>query len=182
MSQSSRLCSVLQARGCSVLQARRLKFPPSRVRCFKHGLKLVAIALLLCSCGTRKAETISHFSDTTQTAISARADSVAVTHEKTDSVIVRDSIFTIIRGDTVLIREYHYRERNNSDRLTAYKSSSDTILKIRTITVTKTVTVTKEIEKPLSPFRRILLIVGSLAVIAVILIVATKISVLIRRR
>lgn len=60
------------------------------------------------------------------TIVSVHRDTVRIETQRADSVVVRDSVFTFVRGDTVIIREYHWREsaaRDYSSELRAFSDS-----------------------------------------------------------
>lgn len=139
---------------------------------------LVTLVLCLCSCRAKKETATEHFRDSVEFVHSAKADTLVVWKERTDSVIVRDSVFTLVKGDTVFVKEYHYRDRTNMAADVAYRASRDTVWRERTVTEykTKTVTVTKtvKVEKPLRWWQTALMWLGGLTIATAIILLIYK--------
>ena len=140
-------------------------------------MAIIGLALALFSCRTKKETCIEQIADVSNT-MTARTDSLFVWKERTDSVVVRDSVFTLVKGDTVLIREYHYREREKIVDNALYKASADTVWRVRTVTVykTKTKTVTVEVEKRLAWWQTALMWIGGIAVAVGIALAVRKLK------
>ena len=69
-----------------------------------HFLILLLFPLVLLSCGARREAVVLEGSTTSAT----QKDAV---HTRTDTLLMRDSVLLIERGDTVRIREVRYRDR-----------------------------------------------------------------------
>lgn len=111
---------------------------------------LVTLLAALFSCRTQK-ETTTEVTRTEQNDMRSKADTLIVLEESNDSVVIRDSIFTLIKGDSVFVKEYHYRERTQKKARAEQKSSADSVWKTRTIIKyrTRTKKVEVEVEKRL---------------------------------
>lgn len=131
----------------------------------------------LCSCKPKQ-QIVERY--VTDTVYQAKADTLIVLSERTDSVVVRDSVFTLVKGDTVLIREYHYRDRTNQAASDTYKASADTVWKTRTVTEYKTVTV--EVERRLHWWQSLLMALGAVGIVLLLLRIAAKIAPLLRKQ
>lgn len=79
---------------------------------------------------------------------------------RVDSIHIRDSVITLIRGDTVLTDRWHTEFR---DRL-----RTDTIIRLRTQTVWRTRTITLRIRTPTpqTTWQRVTQTTGTLAILA----------------
>lgn len=86
-----------------------------------HFLILLLFPLVLLSCGSRR-EAIAHEGSTS----SSQRDAV---HYRTDTLLLRDSVLLVQKGDTVRIREVRYRDR--IQRLTDTIRSTDTLYRER---------------------------------------------------
>ena len=111
------------------------------------------------------------------TIFSHRSDTVHTSVEKVDSIVYRDSVFTIIKGDTVLIEKYHYRYNTKSVNENAYKSSNDTVWQTRTVTEYKTQYV--EVEKKLHWWQTALMWLGVISIVALLALIIGKVRKLI---
>ena len=91
-----------------------------------HFLILLLFPLVLLSCGARR-EVIALESGTTS---ATQTDAV---HTRTDTLLMRDSVLLIEKGDTVRIREVRYRDRIH--RLTDTLRATDTLYRERILSV-----------------------------------------------
>lgn len=112
---------------------------------------LMLVMSVVCSCTT------------TRTVERIKRDSVYIDRLKRDSIYQRDSIYMLVKGDTVYKYEYKYLYRDKLLRDTISISKTDSIP--YPVEVVKTVTV----EKKLSWWQSMLLYTGAIAwVIAII--------------
>ena len=112
---------------------------------------LMLVMSIVCSCTT------------TKTVERVKRDSVYVDRLKRDSIYQRDSIYMLIKGDTVYKYEYKYRYRDKLLRDTISISKTDSIP--YPVEVVKTVTV----DKKLSWWQSALLYTGAIAWIVAII-------------
>lgn len=116
-------------------------------------LIMAALLLLLAAACRTSGETHTH------TEYDRRTDTVwlETVRLRVDSIVERDSVVTVIRGDTVTTDRWHTRWR---DRLRV-----DTVerTRVRTVFRTRTLTVTKEVEKPPSWWQKVLMWAGGLS-------------------
>lgn len=131
---------------------------------------------------------------TTDTARTARADTLRTAHTDTlrlttlrrDSIAHRDSTITIIKGDTILIKEYHYRDRyrDHADRLyraradDTHRARTDTLIRQQTQTITRTITT----PAPLHWWQKLLQYTGALGWLTLLLAAAYAIIKASRRK
>lgn len=111
---------------------------------------IFALALLIClaidvltSCRSHRdvvaTEQVSNVADTARNVHSEVSTS---SMQRVDSVVVRDSVFVRIKGDTVLIREVHWRDRLRESATDKAMAVVDTAWRTRTRDICRTVTVT----------------------------------------
>lgn len=103
---------------------------------------MAAVLILLLgasSCGTAKTATVTETERETATMATVR-DTVRIFNVRTDSVTVRDSVFTQIKGDTVLIREYHLRDRWRERAADTVRLRADTVVLTKTVSERKSKT------------------------------------------
>lgn len=121
---------------------------------------------------------------TTDTTRTARADTLRTAHTDTlrlttlrrDSIARHDSIITIIKGDTILIKEYHYRDRYRTHAADQYhartddthRARTDTIIRQQTQTITRTITT----PAPLRWWQKLLQYTGALSWLTLLLAAA----------
>ena len=110
---------------------------------------LMLVMSIVCSCTT------------TRTVERVKRDSVYVDRLKRDSIYQRDSIYMLIKGDTVYKYEYKYRYRD--------KLLRDTISISKTDSIPYPVEVTKYVDKKLSWWQSALLYTGAIAWIVAII-------------
>ena len=110
---------------------------------------LMLVMSIVCSCTT------------TKTVERVNRDSVYVDRLKRDSIYQRDSIYMLIKGDTVYKYEYKYRYRD--------KMLRDTISISKTDSIPYPVEVTKYVDKKLSWWQSTLLYTGAIAWIVAII-------------
>ena len=105
-----------------------------KTRFFIYSAIILAVALMLScamlsSCRSAKPTVESErvtLIERVDTVVSVRRDTVRIETQRADSVVVRDSVFTFVKGDTVIIREWHWREsaaRDYSSELRAFSDS-----------------------------------------------------------
>lgn len=103
-----------------------------------RAILCAALLLLLVSCGCCRhtSDTLSSTRDSLRH-ISMRADSLAHASGLRDSVLIRDSIHVIQRGDTVIRYVEHTRTRHiwHTDTVRILRNLSDTVYLERTDTV-----------------------------------------------
>lgn len=131
---------------------------------------LIALASLLAGCSRKvcvPVERLEHVSDTLRI---VKADTLRVIGHYTDSVEVRDSVFVMVKGDTVVVKEYHSRGRTKKAGGDVYKVHVDTVWRDRVNT--RRVTEVKEVDKPLRWWQRVLMGAGVSALVAGIFSVA----------
>lgn len=134
---------------------------------------IAGIISALCSCRTKKETQSERIADVSQE-VASRADTLIVWKERTDSVVVRDSVFTLIKGDTVFIKEYHYRDRAQKIDAAAYQASKDTVWKERTVTEYRTKIETVEVERKLAWWQKALMWSGAAALLALLVMFVRK--------
>ena len=110
---------------------------------------LMLVMSIVCSCTTTK--TVEH----------VKRDSVYVDRLKRDSIYQRDSIYMLIKGDTVYKYEYKYRYRD--------KLLRDTISISKTDSIPYPVEVPKYVDKNLSWWQSMLIYTGAIAWIVAII-------------
>ena len=110
---------------------------------------LMLVMSIVCSCTT------------TKTVERVKRDSVYVDRLKRDSIYQRDSIYMLIKGDTVYKYEYKYRYRD--------KLLRDTISISKTDSIPYPVEVPKYVDKNLSWWQSMLLYTGAIAWIVAII-------------
>jgi len=122
-----------------------------------HFLILLLFPLVLLSCGARR-EVIALESGTTST---TQTDAV---HTRTDTLLMRDSVLLIERGDTVRIREVRYRDR--------IQRVTDTLRIVDTLRITSHVEV--PVRSSYSPLRSSILFFGVLCSLLVLYIINNR--------
>lgn len=90
-----------------------------------HFLILLLFPLVLLSCGSRREAVVLEGSTS-----SSQRDAV---HYRTDTLLLRDSVLLVEKGDTVRIREVRYRDRIH--RLTDTLRATDTLYRERILSV-----------------------------------------------
>lgn len=100
----------------------------------------------------------------TDTVFVSRADTLRLISERVDSVVYRDSVFTLIKGDTIFVKEYHFRDLTKKVGNDSYKARTDTVWQTRTVTEYKTRTV--EVEKKLAWWQKALMWLGAISLTA----------------
>ena len=110
---------------------------------------LMLVMSIVCSCTT------------TRTVERVKRDSVYVDRLKRDSIYQRDSIYILIKGDTVYKYEYKYLYRD--------KLLRDTISISKTDSIPYPVEVSKYVDKKLSWWQSMLLYTGAIAWIVAII-------------
>ena len=111
---------------------------------------LMLVMSIVCSCTT------------TRTVERVKRDSVYVDRLKRDSIYQRDSIYIIVKGDTVFKYQYKYSYRDKLVR--------DTVAVVRRDSIPYPVEVSKYVERKLSWWQTTLLWSGVLAWLLIILI------------
>ena len=112
-------------------------------------ITLMLVMSIVCSCTT------------TKTVERVKRDSVYVDRLKRDSIYQRDSIYMLIKGDTVYKYEYKYLYRD--------KLLRDTISISKTDSIPYPVEVPKYVDKKLSWWQSMLLYTGAIAWIVAII-------------
>lgn len=120
-----------------------------RIGIILYFVTLMLVMSIVCSC--RAPRTVERI----------KRDSVYIDRLKRDSIYQRDSIYIIVKGDTVYKYEYKYRYRDKLLRDTISISKTDSIPYI--------VEVSKYVEKKLSWWQSTLLYTGAIAWIVAII-------------
>lgn len=127
------------------------------IRMLKHTLCLVSLGMLimaLCGCSTVRYLPATHDS--------VRTDTLWVSALRVDSVVERDSIVVVTRGDTVYKTAWRDRYRYLRLTDTVYRAVCDSVYVERVV----------EVEKPPSRWQKfkdyILMTVGLLAMICIV--------------
>lgn len=66
-----------------------------------------------------------------------RADTITLLRWRVDSITLRDSVSTLIKGDTVVIDRWHTASRDRLRIDTVYKVSTDTVARLARTELTK---------------------------------------------
>lgn len=133
-------------------------------------LLMILSAVIMPSCTTTKHTTSESYIERTDTIRLTQRDTIRVIEARTDSVVVRDSVFTLIKGDTILVKEYHWRDRISDAISDKYQSKTDTCWRERTRIEYKTKTI--EIERKLSWWQKALQGLGAVVLICFVAMVA----------
>lgn len=131
-------------------------------------LLALAVAMLcgVCACSKKVYVPAERVVVRTDSVAVRRADSLTRLLASRDSVIVRDSVFVMLRGDTVVKEAWRIRERVSLVHDTVRIGSGFTAERIRLdsvrvpVTVTVEKIVTKEVEKKLNWWRKCFLWTG----------------------
>lgn len=119
----------------------------------------VLAVLSLTSCRTQRE------AQTERTEYVHLTDTLREVRTRIDSVVIKDSVVTIIKGDTVRIERWRDRWHRSADTVTVER------WKVKTVYRTKTVTKTREVEKPLAWWQRTLMWLGGLSALGMLLTV-----------
>ena len=122
----------------------------------------VIIILLACLsfCGCTKTEYV--------TVEKIRTDTTYITKHQRDSIWLHDSVMVSEKGDTVRIEKWHTKYVSKEVHDTLYLATHDTI--------PQPYPVTEYVEKPLSKIERALIIIGCLAIMAMLVFIVLKIK------
>ena len=123
---------------------------------------VVIIILLACLsfCGCTKTEYV--------TVEKIRTDTTYITKHQRDSIWLHDSVMVSEKGDTVKIEKWHTKYVSKEVHDTLYLATHDTI--------PQPYPVTQYVEKPLSKIERTLIIIGCLAIMALLVFIVLKIK------
>ena len=123
---------------------------------------VVIIILLACLsfCGCTKTEYV--------TVEKIRNDTTYITKHQRDSIWLHDSVMVSEKGDTIRIEKWHTKYVSKEVHDTLYLATHDTI--------PQPYPVTQYVEKPLSKIERALIIIGCLAVMALLVFIILKIK------
>ena len=123
---------------------------------------VVIIILLACLsfCGCTKTEYV--------TVEKIRTDTTYITKHQRDSIWLHDSVMVSEKGDTVKIEKWHTKYVSKEVHDTLYLATHDTI--------PQPYPVTQYVEKPLSKIERVLIIIGCLAIMALLVFIVLKIK------
>lgn len=110
-----------------------------------------------------------------ETVVSSEADMSLDIRWRVDSVSVRDSVVAYMAGDTLRVREFHFRDR--------IRIHTDTMTRHRIVNRyhTRTVTVTKTVQASRPLWLRIVAAVGFLSLASVIVYILKKTFPLLRK-
>lgn len=123
---------------------------------------VVIIILLACLsfCGCTKTEYV--------TVEKIRNDTTYITKHQRDSIWLHDSVMVSEKGDTIRIEKWHTKYVSKEVHDTLYLATHDTI--------PQPYPVTQYVEKPLSKIERVLIIIGCLAIMALLVFIVLKIK------
>ena len=123
---------------------------------------VVIIILLACLsfCGCTKTEYV--------TVEKIRNDTTYITKHQRDSIWLHDSVMVSENGDTIRIEKWHTKYVSKEVHDTLYLATHDTI--------PQPYPVTQYVEKPLSKIERALIIIGCLAIMALLVFIVLKIK------
>lgn len=123
---------------------------------------VVIIILLACLsfCGCTKTEYV--------TVEKIRNDTTYITKHQRDSIWLHDSVMVSEKGDTIRIEKWHTKYVSKEVHDTLYLATHDTI--------PQPYPVTQYVEKPLSKIERALIIIGCLAIMALLVFIVLKIK------
>ena len=123
---------------------------------------VVIIILLACLsfCGCTKTEYV--------TVEKIRNDTTYITKHQRDSIWLHDSVMVSEKGDTIRIEKWHTKYVSKEVHDTLYLATHDTI--------PQPYPVTQYVEKPLSTTERVLIIIGCLAIMALLVFIVLKIK------
>ena len=123
---------------------------------------VVIIILLACLsfCGCTKTEYV--------TVEKIRTDTTYITKHQRDSIWLHDSVMVSEKGDTIRIEKWHTKYVSKEVHDTLYLATHDTI--------PQPYPVTQTVEKPLSKIERALIIIGCLAIMALLVFIVLKIK------
>ena len=123
---------------------------------------VVIIILLACLsfCGCTKTEYV--------TVEKIRTDTTYITKHQRDSIWLHDSVMVSEKGDTIRIEKWHTKYVSKEVHDTLYLATHDTI--------PQPYPVTQYVEKPLSKIERALIIIGCLAIMALLVFIVLKIK------
>lgn len=94
------------------------------------AVALMLTGAMLSSCRSAKPAVESEritLMERVDTVVSVHRDTVRIESQRADSVVVRDSVFTFVKGDTVIIREWHWRESAERDYSSELRAFSDSL-------------------------------------------------------
>lgn len=135
-------------------------------------LALLACALIsLCSCKPTKEVQVERVEvpvvvTQEHSTESTKIDIVRDTIRQRDSVIYRDSVYHLVKGDTVIIERWHYTTNHHHYEASNAAARVDTLIKVDSIQVPvevvreKVVTKIEEVEKPLKWWQKALMWMG----------------------
>ena len=123
---------------------------------------VVIIILLACLsfCGCTKTEYV--------TVEKIRTDTTYITKHQRDSIWLHDSVMVSEKGDTIRIEKWHTKYVSKEVHDTLYLATHDTI--------PQPYPVPHYVEKPLSKIERALIIIGCLAIMALLVFIVLKIK------
>jgi len=120
---------------------------------------LLAMLLILCGSCTRKIYVPVERAE-------LRTDTLYCTLWNTDTVIDRDTVLTLVKGDTVTIDRIRWRVRVKERHDTVYRTKTDSVY----VEKPYPVEVVKEVEKPLAWWQKALMSLGGMLAVCVLLV------------
>lgn len=120
---------------------------------------LLAMLLILCGSCTRKI-----YVPVERTEL--RTDTLYRTLWNTDTVIDRDTVLTLVKGDTVTIDRVRWRVRVKERHDTVYRTKTDSVYVEKPYPVPEPY----EVEKPLSWWQKALMSLGGMLAVCVLLV------------
>lgn len=140
----------------------------TRIKRTIHAALLLTLALLMAACSKKVYVPVERTVVRTDSVAVHRADSLTRLLHTRDTLVIRDSITTTVRGDTVYKEAWRIRERvslvHDTVRIgsgfTAERNRLDSVRVPVTVTVEKVVT--KEVEKKLNWWRKCFLWTGGI--------------------
>ncbi len=97
-------------------------------------------------------------------------DSLVRTLWKADTLTVRDSVSTFVKGDSVVVERIRWKEHLREVRDTVVKNHIDSIYIEKPVPIE----VVKEVNKPLPWWRKILIWLGALSLVLILLFAVNK--------
>ena len=99
-------------------------------------MRFLCIALVVLFCGSCSTSRLT----TNDTKYVYKTDTLYQSSVQRDSIYYRDSVFTYVKGDTLIIKEYHDRVHDigTSDTVYMHKVDTVTINQLKTVEIEKT--------------------------------------------
>lgn len=150
-------------------------------RIVKRACHLLLFLIAIASGGCRTQKTVSMSERVVRDTIrTVRIDTLKSMSHHTDSVTVRDSTFVMLKGDTVIIREWHWRDNHSARTDTLLHTRVDTLWREKSEIECQSHTSVSVRRR--TAIEKILLFAGSLALFITLLLLIRQILVLIIKK